>query len=663
MLIARGIVSWLTLASAPPDLVVAQYREVQRQIPLLYALLSVNAVAAAYTHFEAAPIWMTVWAPAVLVAVSMMRLITWAKRPPRITDAGEAARLLRRTTVLGSVLAVAYISWALMLSGYGDERERAHTAIFITTTVIGCIFCLMHLPQAALAFTAIVTLPHLAYCFASGDPVYVAIGLNILLVTLVLIRVLVNSFRSFTKLITTQRETTRLNREVTLLAHTDILTGLPNRRLFFTELGSEIERCRERGADLALGVIDLDRFKAANDTFGHLLGDQLLEAVGQRLRAVFGPDRTIARLGGDEFAFLLLGDGQAACALADQACHALARPFTLGDVTVSIAASCGIATTRDVLGSAMSLYDRADYALYNAKSHRRGSSTVYSAEHERQIRSERAVEAALQVADLDEEVDIHLQPIVRIGDGVVVAVEALARWTSPHLGPVRPDVFIPLAERAGIIHRLTLTLLRKALACLDQLPADVRLSFNLSAHDLASSETVLGMVSLIRQSCADPSRLLLELTETAVVRDFAAAEESIRLLRALGAQIALDDFGTGQSSLSYLHRLPIDKVKIDRSFVAGASGPSGRQLLSAVVALCASMRMQCIAEGVEDVQQLEFLRTIGCDAFQGYLFARPMPVGEVVTLLATRWAQRGPLPALQAIPGERTHLGPQRLAG
>jgi EAL domain-containing protein (putative c-di-GMP-specific phosphodiesterase class I) len=233
-----------------------------------------------------------------------------------------------------------------------------------------------------------------------------------------------------------------------------------------------------------------------------------------------------------------------------------------------------------------------------------------------------------------------------------MAVEALARWTSPHLGQVRPDIFIPLAERAGIVHRLTLVLFRKALGALDRLSPGTRLSFNLSAHDLASDETVSGMVSLIRQSCPDPSRLILELTETAVVRDFAAAEEAIGQMRGLGARIALDDFGTGQSSLSYLHRLPIDIVKIDRAFVAGACDSSGCELLSAIVALCKSLRMQCIAEGVEELRQLDFLREIGCDACQGFLLGRPMPVDEATALLASKESQADNRIAAQAIAQE-----------
>ncbi|TNC49191.1 EAL domain-containing protein [Rubellimicrobium rubrum] len=629
MQMAKRILGWLTLRSVDPDLAVAQYRQVQRQIPMLYALLSVNAVAVAYTHLGVAPGWMTIWVPAVLVTVSLVRLVTWTRRPQHVADAGQALHMLRRTTVLGSVLAIAYIAWSLALNGYGNDREHAHVAIFIAVTVIGCIFCLMHLPQAALAITTIVTVSFLVYYLSSGDRIYTAIGLNILLVTLVMIRVLLNSFRGFDQLIRTQGETTRLNRDVTLLAHTDMLTGLPNRRLFFSELDEEVATCRTQGRELALGLIDLDRFKAANDTFGHLLGDQLLEAVGQRLRDVFNSDCLVARLGGDEFGFLLESDGAAACDLGVRACDALSRPFRLGDITVSIGASCGIATTRDVSGTAMSLYDAADYALYNAKSEHRGVSVLYSAKHERRIRSERAVEAALQAADLDAEMDVHFQPIVHVERGTVLAAEALARWTSPQIGQVRPDVFIALAERAGIIHRITLMLLEKALASLERLPSGILLSFNLSAHDLASEEAVTGLAAVIQRSGVEPSRLVFELTETAVLRDFPAAEHGMRRLRALGARIALDDFGTGQSGLSYLHRLPIDKVKIDRSFVSGASEPSGRELLSAVVALCRSLRLECIAEGVEDQQQLRHLREIGCDAFQGYLFAKPMPAEEL----------------------------------
>lgn len=636
MLALKKSIDWLTFRSVEPGIVQAQFRELQRQIPLLYALLSVNALAVAYTHYGTAPDWMAVWMPAVLVAVSATRLVRWLRSPVATVSEKEALRQLKRTTILGSVIALAYISWSLHMGQYGNEHQQSHVAIFIAITVIGCIFCLMHLPQAALSVTAIVTLPYLAYYVSPDDAIYTAVGFNILLVTLVMIRVLLNSFDGFAMLIRTQMQTEQLNREITKLAHTDMLTGLPNRRLFFSEADESIERCRTAGRELALGVIDLDRFKAANDTFGHVVGDELLGAVGERLRDIFEGHGLVARLGGDEFAFVIEGDDAKILKLAGQVCRALAEPFQLEDITVSIGASCGIATTRDISGTSRDLYDGADYALYKSKSQRRGFATLYSPEHEQRIRSERAVEAALQVADLDHEMEVHLQPIASIDGQTIVFVEALARWTSPELGQVGPDVFILLAERAGIMHRLTLTLLGKALACLERLPAEVMLSFNLSAHDITCHETVVAIMSLVRRSGVHPSRLVMELTETAVVRDFEAAEASMRLFRSLGIKIALDDFGTGQSSLSYLRRLPIDKVKIDRSFVAGADDAEGRELLSAVVAFCKSMRMQCIAEGVEDASQLRFLQSIDCDFFQGYLLARPLPIDELVVWIGDK---------------------------
>ncbi|TQX86886.1 MULTISPECIES: EAL domain-containing protein [unclassified Rhizobium] len=638
MLSYMRLFRWLTLREEQPELAIAQCRELQGQIPLLYALLSLNAVAVAYTHLDVAPAWMTVWIPLVLVSASILRLIAWLKKPDTALNGAEAIQTLRRTTVLGGVMASVYISWSLGLGSYGGDHQQAHVAIFIAITVIGCIFCLIHLPQAALAVTAIVTIPYLIYYFSLGDAVYIAIALNILLVTIVMIRVLLNSHRGFVRLVRSEAETQRLNREVTVLAHTDPLTRLPNRRLFFSELSGRIGLDGNRGGRICVGIIDLDRFKAVNDTYGHIVGDQLLEAAGERLRVAFGSEAMVARLGGDEFAFFLGMDGEAATVFANRMCAALLVPFKLGDIVISIGASCGLSTSTSEVVSAMTLYDQADYALYRAKSEQRGFAVLYSSEHERLIRSDRAVEAALQAADLETEMELDLQPIVSGPNFEMRAVEALARWTSPTLGPVRPDIFIPLAERAGIIHRLTLTLLRKALAHLTRLPAGIKLSFNLSAHDLTSSETVLGIIAMILESGTEPSRIIMELTETAVMRDFDAAEQSIRLLRGLGIKIALDDFGTGQSSLSYLHRLPIDKVKIDRSFVIGTASESGCEILAAVVALCRSMKMQCIAEGVEDTRQLDILRGIGCDTFQGYLFARPMAIDSLMEWMTLRVA-------------------------
>jgi diguanylate cyclase (GGDEF)-like protein len=624
---------WLTLEALDSKLALAQLSELQKQIPLLYALLSVNAIALAYTHFSVAPAWMTVWVPGILVIASLYRLITWAVRPVEVTESKQAIRVLRRTIILGSALAAAYIWWSLAMNEYGGEREHAHVAIFIAITVIGCIFCLMHLPQAAFAVTGIVTIPYLAFYLSLQDPIYTAIALNIALVTVVIMRVLLNSHHGFQQLIRTQLETERLNREVTALAHTDLVTGLPNRRLFFSQLDSRLAAARDASETLALGVIDLDRFKAANDTYGHLVGDLVLQTVGERLRSLFSADELVTRLGGDEFAFVIRADGKTAVARADMACEALSVPMHVGGHVISVGASCGIATTVEVQGSARSLYDAADYALYAAKTDRRGAAALFSKAHEQRIRLELSLEEALQKADLASEMSVYLQPIVDVRSGRIVCVEALARWTNARLGAVSPDIFIPLAERMGLINQLTLTLLSKTLQCAQLMPAGMNVSFNLSGHDIVNRQTVLAIAAMVRQSGFNPRNLIFELTETAVVRDLEAAEQSMGLLHALGSLIALDDFGTGQSSLGYLHRLPIDKVKLDRSFLAGMSEAQGRKLLSAVVGLCHSIGMTCIAEGVENAEQLALLHEIDCDAYQGYLFARPMSVADLTAFL------------------------------
>lgn len=625
---------WLILADVTPDLAVAQFNALQRQVPLLYALLSLNTFAVAYTHFAVAPFWTTVLIPGVLVSASIIRMISWLRRRGQIVSATVAIAQLRRTAILGAILAVAYISWSLFLSRYGGDREQAHIAFFIAVTVIGCIFCLMPLPQAALAVTVIVMGPSLIHYISSGDPIYAAIGINITLVTIVMMRVLLNNYQGFVQVVQSNTETARLNREITLLAHTDPLTGLPNRRLFFTRLEAALEEASATDQELALGVIDLDRFKSVNDSMGHLFGDQLLEAVGSRLKNAFPPEGFVSRLGGDEFAFQIKLSGDDAAALATRICELLSEPYRIGDVTVSVGASCGLATLSGIKGGVGSLYDAADYALYVSKSERRGMVTQYSAAHEDRIRTERVIEAALQSADLESEMDLHFQPIMGGSSCTVVAVEALARWTSPLVGSVGPDVFIPLAERTGIIHRLTDRLFRKAIRVLEKLPRDIKLSFNLSAHDLARSQTILNLVSAIRQSGFSPSRFVFELTETAVMRDFVVAEKSILLLRALGAQIALDDFGTGQSSLSYLRQLPIDKIKIDRSFINDVTSVEGRELLAAIIALSKKMRINCIAEGIETAEHLSILRELGCDEFQGYFFSQPLTADRIVDYAA-----------------------------
>ncbi|WP_416356055.1 putative bifunctional diguanylate cyclase/phosphodiesterase [Aureimonas phyllosphaerae] len=632
----KNTMRWLTLSSVGSDMAAKQFEELRSQVPLLYALLSVNALALGYTHYGKAPFWMSVLVPGSLALFGALRGVAWLRYDVKAFEHADIIRLLRRTAVLGCLLSVAYILWSLRLTQFGGADERAHVAMFVGITVIGCIFCLSHLPQGAVLVATFTTIPYLLfYLLASKSTVYIAIALNILLVTLVVMRVLMNGFSAFSKLVQSQSETARLNREVTILAHTDLLTGLPNRRLFFSDLRQHMTGRDPSSPALSLGVIDLDRFKAANDTYGHLVGDQILAQVGVRLAEEFEDKGIVARLGGDEFAFIVEADGETAIGMMSGVCERLAEPYVTDGVTISIGASCGIATVVGVKVDASALYERADYALYTSKNSRRGLPTLYSEAHEAAVRSDRAIEAALQAADLDRELTIHLQPVVNSQSHALSAVEVLARWTSPTLGTISPAVFVPVAERTGIVHRLTVKLFDKALAAAAALPDTVAVCFNLSAHDLTSPGTILSIISALRNSGVAPSRIVFELTETAMLRDFEAAREALGALSALGAQVAIDDFGTGHASLSYLRELPIRRVKIDRSFVSGDKALAQRDLLGAVIAMCRSLDLQCVAEGVETEEQMAFLREAGCDALQGYLIARPMPAADLGTWMET----------------------------
>ncbi|GJE25900.1 putative bifunctional diguanylate cyclase/phosphodiesterase [Methylobacterium organophilum] len=637
-------------APRPGDRIAAQQLAgLQKQVQSLYALLCINALVLAFTHRDVAPTMLTLWVPVALVMFCGLRAFKWWRlRPETLTEA-EAVRHLRHTSLLSVVMALAFVSWALLLDVYGGPYERSHVTIFAAVTIMACIFCLTHLPVAAFAATGIVVSIYLIHCFASENEVFIAMGLNIAFVTAVMVRVLTTNFLVFIRLIESQAETQRLLEENAHLAHTDSLTGLPNRRFFFQRLDTLIAASARDGSTFALAIFDLDRFKPINDTYGHNIGDRVLAETGRRLATFAGPEAIVTRLGGDEFGLLLRKCGSAAqvTGFCNRICEALHAPIRLGEIQVFTGCSGGLALYPSGGRQADALFDRADYALYHSKEHQRGVTTLFSHEHEDAIRAERAVETTLQSADLEAEMSVHYQPILDAANGTVALVEGLARWTSPSLGPVPPDRFIAAAERCGMIHTLTTLLLRKALREAARLPPGVGLSFNLSSQDLVSPETVLAILAIVRNSGIDPQRLTLELTETAVMGDFERARQSIATLRTLGIKIALDDFGTGYSSLGYVHRLPLDKIKIDRSFMADLDSELGRSVVTTIIDLCQNLGVDGIAEGIETQDQFQAVRRYGCRYIQGYLIGAPMPIDALLERIE----------AITAAPPQRAALG------
>ena len=648
----RKVDKWLGL-STEPAISIAQYGAIKRQMPLMYSLLIVNSMAVSYTHHADAPSWLVVYVPLVLIVASLWRLLVWSfGRKAETIDPQRARERLRGSILVSVPICIGFTAWALQIDQYGGSIEHGHVAIFIAVTMIGCIACLMHIPQAAFVVVAFVALPYLIYTFIQGNNVFIAIAANITLVTAVLVKVMHNSFVDFNGLIeakqrlaTEQTDAVQLSELNARLAMTDALTGLPNRRQFFLQLEDLLSTRKLSGERFVVGVFDLDRFKAVNDSFGHLFGDCLLAEVGERFGNRADASLTIARLGGDEFGVLITGDVDRAREIGQGLCDLVARPYEIDGNRVALGCSGGLATFPEAGISAHALFDRSDYTLYHVKSAQRGTCALFSLEHETLIRSERSMESALQGADLDAELHVQFQPIVSTETMTVFGVEALGRWTSPLVGVVAPDQFITTAERLGIIHAITLKLFHKALAGLKTMPASLELSFNLSAHDIIAPSTVSGLIAEITEAGVNPKRVTFELTETALLMDFDAAVIGIKRLRGLGSRIALDDFGAGYSSLGYLHRLPLDRIKVDRSFVADIDKPSGSNIIKAILGLCRALGLDCIIEGVETEAQLHQLRILGYRMAQGYFFARPMPLDGFLSWLGSAWSDglRGPV--------------------
>jgi diguanylate cyclase (GGDEF)-like protein len=422
----------------------------------------------------------------------------------------------------------------------------------------------------------------------------------------------------------------------------DVLTGLANRRALFESVAKALAACRGDGHLVGLLMFDLDHFKDINDTLGHEKGDLLLAAVAREVAALIRDGDQVARLGGDEFA-VLCPDVAGADALAEVAGNLvtrLRRPLAIGSdhitttVSVGIAMSSQAATTED-------LVREADLALYEAKRGGRNRYCFFDEELERQAHDRLAVETLLRTESAADALFLLYQPQLDARTRTVRRFEALARWRTADGTVLRPGHFVPAAERSGMIHEITRLVVLRALEAVVAIDAagggDVGLSLNLSAIDLEQPELFEQLTGLIAEHRVAPSRIEFEITEGVLLRSSPTVMENIRRLGNAGCRFALDDFGTGFSSLSYLRQFPINTIKIDKSFVDGlGSDREDEELARVIIALGHTMSKLVVAEGVETKTQADFLTAQGCDLLQGFLFARPMPLSDLVRSLAER---------------------------
>ncbi len=423
-------------------------------------------------------------------------------------------------------------------------------------------------------------------------------------------------------------------------AYHDLLTHLPNRALLKDRLNLAIAQARRNKRKLAVMFLDLDRFKVVNDTLGHSMGDRLLKAVANRLQSCLRSGDTLSRFGGDEFMLLLpeVRTRNDVVVIAGKILDRLAAPFSIDGHELFVGASIGIAMYPEAGDSEEALIQNADIAMYHVKGNRKNGYQFFSEEMNHQFSTRLTMERELRNALAQNELTVHYQPQIALDTGEIVGVEALVRWNHPVQGLVLPPQFLPLAEETGLICQVDEQVQRQAFRDVARWRAEghgsLKVSVNVSPMQLEQDDFVQRFRAAMDACDLSPAAVKLEITESTLMRDMEAIVPRLRELRRLGVSVAIDDFGTGYSSLSYLHQFPINTLKVDRTFVGDIrADQSSASIIDAIVAMARGLKLDVIAEGVENRTQLGYLKAQGCREVQGYIFSRPVPADTLAAML------------------------------
>jgi diguanylate cyclase (GGDEF)-like protein len=618
-----------------------QYRTLTQQLPVMYGSLLLNSFFLGFSTYASAPFWLSVGVPAILAAVVVLRAGIWLRRRTKAPDVHAIRGFLRTTLVAGSLLALFFGAWGQLLFTDATVVERSCIGLFIFINCVSVCYCLQSLPWAGQLVLLFGGVPMAFRLLMTGDWLLMGLGFNILFISAVILKVLRSNYAAFiglllsrTKIIAERERAREAEERAAALAYRDALTDLPNRNALRTTL-DELIKASDAHAEFGLLILDLDRFKQVNDVHGHLAGDQLLKKVAQRISAS-APEGKVFRLGGDEFALLIeIAEGRYGQLeqLAHELVQGLGEPFYVGDLVHHIGASVGISTHPVDARDRETLMRRADIALYRAKEGGRNQYRLFDPVMEAEITRRSAIERELRTAVADDALRPFYQPLVDLSTGRTVGFELLARWPRSDGVEIGPEEFIPVAEETGLINDLMLKLLERACEEARDWDPKLTLAINVSPVQLRDPWLSGKVLAALARMQFPPRRLVIEITENALIDDADYAQRTIASFKNLGMQIELDDFGTGYSSLRHLRMLPFDKIKIDRSFVqAIGNDDEALKIIRAIISLALSLDLPVIAEGIESEMVAAQLHELGCAEGQGYHFGRPMS-GEQVNAL------------------------------
>ncbi len=611
-------------------MIIEQHRMMARQLPWMYVAVIISLACIMAVNISIAPSWLVIWFPAAMILFSVVRLVHWIRANLRIDEftLEERKKDIAVVTFMAPLTTTLFSIIAAYLLLHGNIYQEAMTLLLVWGTVVLSSYSMAAIPVAAVSSIFFSSIPVVFSLLYSRDYVLDFMALGFTSLSLLSIFIILNSFRSTSKLVKSRSDLAARHEEIEVLANTDTLTGLANRYSFRKQLEKIIIASELFNKKFAVIILDLDSFKQINNLFCHIGGDKVLSEVGERLGRVVTKGGVVARLSSDEFHIISIDVSckEDAENLGRDIHKALRAPFILNGTKVHISTSIGIAVYPESGKTPGDLVKHASQAQNRAKLGGGGKTCLFSIAFEEEIMENSRLEIDLRAAIENDEIEVYFQPIVDLQSGKFVSFETLARWIHPVRGFVPPDVFIKVAEEKGLIEALSIQLLRKAALVATTWPSDVMLSFNLSAEQVCDPGFASTILAILKETGLPPERFDAELTETAIMRDMDSALMTIDKLRDAGISISLDDFGTGYSSLSQIKNFPLDKLKIDKSFIDDiCTSQKMRNIITAIQSMCSALEIKAVSEGIETSEQLELLQKSGGGLGQGYLFSKPVP--------------------------------------